>query len=74
MTIASATTAAAITDDLFGLPRAESSSDAATQVPSDSFQIERYARFISNYLQIITQHTGQVHQRNWSPALAIIVI
>ncbi|KWC04549.1 hypothetical protein WL44_26690 [Burkholderia ubonensis] len=56
--IASAAIAATTTADLFGLPRAESSSEAATQAPSDSFQIERYVRFISNYLQIITQHTG----------------
>jgi hypothetical protein len=52
------TTAAAIaTADLFGLPRAASSSDAATQAPSASFQIERYVRFMSCYLQISTQHT-----------------
>ncbi len=35
------------TADLFGLPRAESCSDAATQAPRASFQIERYVRFIS---------------------------
>ncbi len=29
------------TADLFGFPRAESISEAATQAPSDSFQIER---------------------------------
>ncbi|CAN0645512.1 hypothetical protein BCEP27_50090 [Burkholderia cepacia] len=40
------------------LPRAESSSDAATQAPSASFQIERYVRFMSCYLQMCTPHTG----------------
>ena len=45
--IASAATAATTTADLFGLPRAESISDAATQAPSASFQIERYVRFMS---------------------------
>ncbi|SAJ61881.1 hypothetical protein UA16_03429 [Burkholderia multivorans] len=55
---AASTTAAAIaTADLFGFPRAASSSDAATQAPSASFQIERYVRFMSCYLQISTQHT-----------------
>ncbi|AOI77167.1 hypothetical protein WS54_10250 [Burkholderia sp. NRF60-BP8] len=49
---------AAATADLFGLPRAESSSDAATQAPSASFQIERYVRFMSCYLQMCTTHTG----------------
>ncbi len=56
--IASAATAATTTADLFGLPRAESCSDAATQAPRASFQIERYVRFIPCYLQIITPHTG----------------
>jgi len=46
------------TADLFGLPRAESCSDAATQAPRASFQIERYVRFMSYYLQISTPHTG----------------
>ncbi|VWD22156.1 hypothetical protein BCO71171_03300 [Burkholderia contaminans] len=46
------------TADLFGLPRAESISDAATHAPRDSFQIERYVRFMSCYLQICTPHTG----------------
>ncbi|OED07786.1 hypothetical protein A9Z05_32800 [Burkholderia sp. A2] len=45
--IASAARAATTTADLFGLPRAESISDAATQAPSASFQIERYVRFMS---------------------------
>ncbi|KUY86378.1 hypothetical protein WS48_30215 [Burkholderia sp. RF7-non_BP1] len=56
----SASTAAAATTmaDLFGLPRAESCSDAATQAPRASFQIERYVRFMSYYLQISTPHTG----------------
>ncbi|KVU74165.1 hypothetical protein WK72_05495 [Burkholderia ubonensis] len=40
------------------LPRADANSDAATQVPRDSFQIERYARFMSGYLKKITLHTG----------------
>ncbi|MDR9238595.1 hypothetical protein FEP07_02602 [Burkholderia multivorans] len=54
----SATVATAFTTaDLFGLPRAESISDAATQAPRASFQIERYVRFMSCYLQISTQHT-----------------
>ncbi|AOK08712.1 hypothetical protein WI41_09305 [Burkholderia latens] len=57
-----ATSAAAATAfttaDLFGLPRAESCSDAATQAPRASFQIERYVRFMSYYLQISTSHTG----------------
>ncbi|AOJ79140.1 hypothetical protein WJ35_27755 [Burkholderia ubonensis] len=60
-TVAPATSATAATAfataDLFGLPRAESSSDAATQAPSDSFQIERYVRFMSCYLQISAPHT-----------------
>ncbi|POM17353.1 hypothetical protein CSX04_05651 [Burkholderia cepacia] len=46
------------TADLFGLPRAESCSDAATQAPRASFQIERYVRFMSCYLQMCTPHTG----------------
>ncbi|VWC96300.1 DNA-directed RNA polymerase II [Burkholderia contaminans] len=56
--IASAATAATTTADLFGLPRAESISDAATHAPRASFQIERYVRFMSCYLQICTPHTG----------------
>ncbi len=56
--IASAATAATTTADLFGLPRAESISDAATQAPRASFQIERYVRFMSCYLQMCTPHTG----------------
>ncbi|MFP6561795.1 hypothetical protein WJ542_26330 [Paraburkholderia sp. B3] len=34
------------TADLLGLPRPESSSDAATQAPSASFQIDLYDLFI----------------------------
>ncbi|KVH63011.1 hypothetical protein WS89_00020 [Burkholderia sp. MSMB1072] len=56
--VATATSTAAATADLFGLPRAESFSDAATQAPRASFQIERYVRFMSCYLQMCTQHTG----------------
>ncbi len=56
--IAKAATAATTTADLFGLPRAESCSDAATQAPRASFQIERYVRFMSCYLQMCTPHTG----------------
>ncbi|AKM03128.1 hypothetical protein ABD05_23535 [Burkholderia pyrrocinia] len=56
--IASAATAATTMADLFGLPRAESISDAATQAPRASFQIERYVRFMSYYLQMCTLHTG----------------
>ncbi|KKI83800.1 hypothetical protein WJ14_09825 [Burkholderia cenocepacia] len=56
--IATAANTAAVTADLFGLPRAESCSDAATQAPSASFQIERYVRFMSCYLQMCTPHTG----------------
>ncbi|KWF25141.1 hypothetical protein WT56_22870 [Burkholderia pseudomultivorans] len=53
-----AATTAFATADLFGLPRAVEISDAATQAPSASFQIERYVRFMPSYLQISTQHTG----------------
>ncbi len=35
------------TDDLLDLPRADEISDAATQAPRDSFQIERYVRFMT---------------------------
>ena len=56
--IASAAATATTMADLFGLPRAESISDAATQAPSASFQIERYVRFMSYYLQMCTLHTG----------------
>lgn len=60
-TVAPATSATAATAfataDLFGLPRAESCSEAATQAPRASFQIERYVRFMSCYLQISAPHT-----------------
>ncbi|BEH21781.1 hypothetical protein X963_2393 [Burkholderia pseudomallei MSHR7498] len=39
------------TADLFGLPRADEISEAATHAPSASFQIERYERFIRNGLR-----------------------
>jgi len=55
---ASMASTAMATADLFGLPRAESCSDAATQAPRASFQIERYVRFMSCYSQICTSHTG----------------
>ncbi|KVX60564.1 hypothetical protein WT33_18195 [Burkholderia stagnalis] len=45
VTITVATTAFA-TADLFGLPRAEEISDAATHAPSASFQMVRYVRFM----------------------------
>ena len=55
----SATVATAFTTaDLFGLPRAVSCSDAATQAPRASFQIERYVRFMSCCSQICTPHAG----------------
>ncbi|KGR95046.1 hypothetical protein X946_5239 [Burkholderia sp. ABCPW 111] len=41
-----AATIAFATADLFGLPRADEISEAATHAPSASFQIERYERFI----------------------------
>lgn len=34
------------TEDLFGLPRADESSDAATQAPRASFQMDLYDLFI----------------------------
>ncbi|ETP63081.1 hypothetical protein BDSB_22715 [Burkholderia dolosa PC543] len=46
------------------LPRAESSSDPATHAPRASFQIERYVRFMSCYLQISTQHTRRFRKTN----------
>ncbi|ALX46963.1 hypothetical protein WT08_12510 [Burkholderia sp. MSMB1552] len=53
---AAATATAAATTDLFGLPRAESSSEAATHAPSASFQIERYERFIRKRPPRAAQH------------------
>jgi hypothetical protein len=46
-----------VTDDLFGLPRADEISDAATHAPSASFQMLLYNLFIIENLSQVTRDT-----------------